>query len=342
MIKSILPIGLVLLVIADCVEAGLMTGEGAGSIIARVNGQPVFASQMKVELQRQMRKHKNASSALVDRVRKQVLDEVIDRELLYQAARELDIRDLEQKISEELQSTRDRFRTEERFQRYLASNGLTQEQLWRTARRVVFIEEYLREKKLLAPAVTEEEIRDFYRKKTFKREEALHLRHILLSVEEDDKPEKREEIRYKAEEIRRMIDEGANFAMLAAQFSDSAEAKEAGGDLGFVKRGYMPMAVDEVVFSLREGEVSKVIETRFGFHIIKVVARRSAGMIPYAEVRDFIKRYLQNQRRQELVAAHIEELRAQASIEILSVNKRPLARRVPGKNDVTSSVKETQ
>ena len=333
---------LVLMVPAGRSGAGIMVGEGTGSIVAKVNGQPVFASQMEAELRQQMRKHKKSSVALADRVRKKVLDKVIDRELLYQAARKLDIPDLEKKIEEELQSTRDRFSTEERFQHYLESNELTQEQLRSAARRVIFIDEYLQRNHLLKPVVAEQEIRKFYSKKTFKREDALRLKHILLSVHENANPETRKEIRHKAEGIRRVIIQGADFSVLAKQFSDSAEAKEAGGDLGFIKKGYMPAAFDKVAFSLQEGEISEVIETRFGFHIVKLVAKRSAGMIPYEEVRDFIERYLQNQRSRQLIAAHIEELRAQASIEILPVRKRSLARRVSGGVNAVSDEKATK
>lgn len=318
---------LVLMIAVGHGKSKIVTDEETGKIVAMVNGQPVFASQMEAELRQQMRKHKKMSASLADRVRKKVLDKIIDRELLYQAARKLDIPDLEKKIEEELQSTRDRFSTEENFQRYLARNELTMEQLRLTARKMVFIEEYLQRKNLRKPVIAEEDIRQFYNKKTFKREEAVRLKHILLGVDENAKPEIKEEVRHKAEGIRRTIVQGADFSELAKQFSDSVEAKEMDGDLGFIKKGYLPAELDKVAFSLQEGEVSDVVETRFGFHIVKLVTKRSAGMIPYEEVRDFIGRYLQNQRSRQLISAHIEELRAQASIEILPVSKRPLARK---------------
>ncbi len=270
---------------------------------------------MEMELTQQLRKHKDPQAGLIERMRNNVVDKIIKQELLYQAGQTLDIPDIDEKIKQKFQSIKAGLKSEERFQSDLKTYNQTVEQLQVTAKRKVFMEEYLKSQGLLDPHVSEKEIKSYYEKTPFKRDETMRLSHILLSVADGAKPEEKEKIHQKAEKLRRIIVEGADFAELAKEHSDSAEAKDAGGDLGYIKRNYMPPKFDKIVFSLKENELSKVFETPFGYHIVKLIDIRPAGTIPYQEVSDFIKRFLQNQRRPQMIAAHIEELRTKASIE---------------------------
>ncbi len=79
----------------------------------------------------------------------------------------------------------------------------------------------------------------------------------------------------------------------------------------------MPKEFEQVAFTIDEDTVSEVVETKFGYHILKVSDRSSAGVPPYEEVRDFIKKYLQMEESKVKLASHIAELRAKSDIEIL-------------------------
>ena len=85
----------------------------------------------------------------------------------------------------------------------------------------------------------------------------------------------------------------------------------------YIKRGYMPEEFDKVAFAIEKNAVSEVVETRFGYHIIKVFDKIPAGKIPYDEVRNFIMKFLQEGESKKKLAAHIVVLRSRASIELL-------------------------
>ena len=78
----------------------------------------------------------------------------------------------------------------------------------------------------------------------------------------------------------------------------------------------MPRAFDKVAFAMEKGAVSEVVKTKFGYHIIKLSDKKSAGVAPYEEVRDFIEKFLQQQESEKKRAAHIAELKKKAKIEI--------------------------
>ena len=130
------------------------------------------------------------------------------------------------------------------------------------------------------------------------------------------KTEEKQQARQKAEQIRREILAGRDFAAMAKAHSDGKTAST-GGDLGHIKRGYMPAGFDEVAFSLEKDTVSEVVETKFGYHVIKVVDRQPARLVPYEQMRVFLKTYLQGEESKKKLAAHIAELRKRSEIEIL-------------------------
>ena len=87
--------------------------------------------------------------------------------------------------------------------------------------------------------------------------------------------------------------------------------------MGYIKRGYMPAPFDEAASALEENAVSEVVETKFGYHVIKLLDKKPAGVVPYEEVKGFITKYLQQEESKKKLADHVEELRKQAKIEIL-------------------------
>lgn len=86
--------------------------------------------------------------------------------------------------------------------------------------------------------------------------------------------------------------------------------------MGYIKKGFMPQAFDQVAFIMDAGELSDVVETGFGYHIIRVLDKKPAGRTPFKEVRDFIKGYPQSLARPQLITKHARELRQHADIEI--------------------------
>ncbi len=138
--------------------------------------------------------------------------------------------------------------------------------------------------------VSDERIEEYYilnKESEFHIAEEVSARHILVKVAGDAEEEERTAARETAQTALDRLGGGADFAELASEVSDDATAAD-GGDLGSFGRGRMVPAFDRAAFALAAGQISGIVETRFGFHIIKVYAHRQAGERSLEEVRDTI------------------------------------------------------
>ena len=151
-------------------------------------------------------------------------------------------------------------------------------------------------------------------KSEYSKSERVLAQHILISPDGDTETSK-QEARDKIRAIRkRIVEEGKNFSDEAAAHSMCPSGKQ-GGSLGWFSRGMMVPEFDKAVFEMRDGEVSDIIETQFGFHIIYKTAHEDAGEPDFDEVREQVRDFLRHNRRGELMAAHVNELREKATIE---------------------------
>lgn len=290
--------------------------------VAKVNGVSIYEDQLTPYVDKALKKFKKhgmkqESPDFVKHQQKKALDEVINQELLYQASKDLTIPDIEEKINERIKEMKNRYPSEESFEASLKAKNITVNDLRESIRKSVYIDKYLESKGLRNPEVPEAEIKEYYEKNkgNFKREETIRASHILIKVDESAKPEEKEQARKKAEKIRKEIAEGKDFAEMAKELSGCDSASK-GGDLGYIKRGYMTEEFDKVAFALKKDELSDVVQTKFGYHIIKVADKKPEGIAPYEEVKDFIGKYLQQGIAQKKVASHIKELKEKAKIEI--------------------------
>jgi peptidyl-prolyl cis-trans isomerase C len=140
----------------------------------------------------------------------------------------------------------------------------------------------------------------------------VRARHILLRTSPEATAAERDTVRAVIETLRSRILGGESFEQLAIAYSVDATAAD-GGDLGFFTRGQMVPAFEEAAFSLEPGEVSEVVETEFGFHIIRVEDQRRTD---FESVRDGYREALKNQVRAEVEGAYIAELEDSAGVVI--------------------------
>lgn len=146
--------------------------------------------------------------------------------------------------------------------------------------------------KVSVGTITDSEIEDYYKShiKEYQEEEQVRARHILIKPDNDKKAAKS-----KIEGILKEIKEGKNFEELAKKYS-ACPSKSQGGDLGFFGRGRMVKPFEDAAFSLKLGEISDIVETQFGFHIIKLEERKKARTIPLSEVKENIQNTIYHQR----------------------------------------------
>jgi peptidyl-prolyl cis-trans isomerase C len=160
--------------------------------------------------------------------------------------------------------------------------------------------------------VSDKEVEAYYRgnKKQFFLAERVRVRHIMVKT----MPE--------AQEIKDRLNRGENFIALAKQYS-IWPSKQQGGDLGYITRGMVDKSFEDAAFSLkRRGEVSGIVKTKLGFHIIRLEDRQGPRQLTLAEVREEIRKFLREKKRQEILAAHLKGLREEAQI---SINEKLLA-----------------
>lgn len=154
----------------------------------------------------------------------------------------------------------------------------------------------------------EEEIRALYesRKESYQQPEQRHARHILLKTNEGDTEAVRAEKKKKAEEVLALArKEESDFSTLAQEYSEGP-TKDKGGDLGFFSKGQMvPPAFNQAVFSLQPGEISEVVDTQFGYHIIKLEEIRPASVRTFEQVKDNLAVTLKKQNAKDLAFKNV-------------------------------------
>ena len=157
--------------------------------------------------------------------------------------------------------------------------------------------------------VSQEEIKTYYEVNIddFVIQEQLRARHLLIKVSPDADPQGVEEARKRAEEILARAKKGEDFASLAKKYSEDPPTAEKGGDLGYFPRGRMVKEFEEAAFSLKPGELSTVMRTQFGFHIIKAEDVKQERTQSLDEVRKSIESTLRDQKARELAERSVEE-----------------------------------
>ncbi len=254
--------------------------ELADRIVAVVGDSIVLKSDVDLEIQ-QLKQSGQPVTDTVAAFRRIVERRVGELVLLQAAARDTSIKitdvQTNAEVERELESRRRQFGSDAAFRAALAQAGMTEDELRRSIAQEVsgrvllreYVQKMSRDRK--APPVTDEQIRDYFQanKASFgQRPATVTFAQVVLAPKATDTA--RATARTKAEEALRKLREGADFETVAKQYSEDPSTREKGGDLGWFRSGSMVREFDQVAFMLRPGEISNIVETSFGFHIIKV------------------------------------------------------------------------
>lgn len=288
-------------------------------VVATVNG--VAISRAEIDQAAQMLLAQSRNPAPTDpqqqrQVQDAALNLVIDQELLYQAAKGLPVADLDNRVEEKFNAAQARFATPEAFEHALGQAGLTGQEFKDRLARDLLIATYIDQEVTAKITITPEQAKQFYdaNPDKFKQPESVKASHILIGADAKATPEEKQAAQQKANDILAKIKGGADFAELAKAESSCPSAKK-GGDLGSFGRGQMVKPFEEVAFSLQDGAVSEVVETPFGYHIIKSQGKTASATVPFAQVEDKIKSLLKNEEVKKQLLARIEALKQAAKIE---------------------------
>jgi len=296
--------------------------ESAGSPanVAIVNGKNISNQDYQAELvlykQRLQAQGMQIPENLQDQVRTEVLNQMIGRELIYQQTQKSGIEVDSAQVDKELAAIKERFGDAEAYQAALNKMNMTEGRLKDQIVERTAIRSFIEKEIVSKIQVSEDEANTFYKDNPnyFQRPEEVHAQHILIKSNKEDDEKKKEASRQELMKIKKRIEAGEDFGELAKAHSQCPSAQN-GGDLGSFGRGKMVPAFEEVAFGLKANEVSDIVETQFGYHLIKVLEHRQASTVELEEARPRIVANLRNQKIQSEVNTYVEKLRGEAKIE---------------------------
>jgi len=256
---------------------------------------------------------------MMPEARKMVLENLIDRELLYQQSRKKGISIKDAEVNEQLDRLKKQYPNEQAFKDSMAEDHLTEDTVKSRIKMNLAVQQFVEKEFEGKVQVTEAEAKAFYdgHPEYFTEPETIRASGILIKTDVKSDAAKKEEARKKMEDIQKRVQKGEDFAILAKDFSQDASAAQ-GGDLGTIPRGRMPKALDDAAFSLKPGEVSNVLETELGFHLIKVHEKKPERVVPLKDVEEKIRQHLSNQKLKQMVDEHLNEVKKTAKIERIS------------------------
>ena len=288
--------------------------------VARVDGSDISAVELK-RARKIVQSGQSAQQLSADEQKeldKRLVDQLVSAELLYQSARKLEIKDLDKQVDAKMAQARDRFANEADFAKAINDLDMSEKDLREYTKRDVIIANFVTKTIVSKITVSEEESKKFYDQNIdkFRQDEKVRASHILCSIDAKASIEEKKKAREKAEKLRKELAGGADFAKLAKENSSCPSSKQ-GGDLGFFGRGQMVPPFEQAAFALKPGEISDVVETQFGYHIIKQTERTKAETVPFSIARSKIEEHLKNQKVNAALGDLLTELRKTAKIEIL-------------------------
>ena len=287
------------------------------NVVARVNGVAVDAIELrrakKVLLRGQAVPPEQEAA-----VNKQAIEQLVSAELLYQAAAKRDVKDLEKEVDARLAQGKARFKDEQSFVKAIKDLEMDEKDFREYTRRELLIAHFVETEFVSKTVVTEAETRAFYDKNQdkFKQEEAVRASHILIGVDDKASADDKKKAREKAEKLHEELAGGADFAALA-KANSTCPSSQQGGDLGFFGKGQMVPSFEKSAFALKPGEISPVVETQFGYHIIKLTDKKAAAATEYADAKAKIEEFLKGQKINEAIQKYLADTRKTAKIEIL-------------------------
>ncbi|MGE5199419.1 MAG: peptidylprolyl isomerase [Rhodospirillaceae bacterium] len=288
-------------------------------VVARVNGEDV----KKAELDMAIRSLEDRARSAVppeqrDAVYRQVLDRIIGFHLLVQEAKARKVVAPPWEVDSQLEQIKKQFPSEDAFKQMLQTRGVTVEQLRADTAQTIAVNVMLKTELEPKITVTDAESKKFYEENRprFRQEDSVHASHILIRTPEQADAAAKAKAKSQAEDLLAQLKKGADFAGLAKQFSQDPGSAPNGGDLGFFSKGQMVPAFEQAAFALKPGETSGVVETPFGYHIIRVSEAKAGRDLGYDEVKAQIDDYLKQQLRDRKSQEFVDQLKARGKVQL--------------------------
>ena len=288
-------------------------------VIARVNGEEIKKTELdQVVKTMEARAGQPVPADRRDEIYRNAIDQLVVYKLLWQESKARGVKADEGEIEAKLKQIRGQFPTQEAYDKALKDRGMTADTLRRDATVDLSVNKLIEVEVSTLPGPSDADAKAFYDKNPdqFKQPEQVRASHVLIRVDQNATPEVKKKARAEIDSVLKQAKAGADFAKLAQQHSQDGSAAQ-GGDLNYFNKGMMVPEFDKAAFALQPGQLSDVVTTQFGYHVIKVTDRRPERFVPFEEAQAKIKEFLTVQRKDERQKAFIDGLRKKAKIEVL-------------------------
>lgn len=298
--------------------------ESIPDVIAEVAGNPV-GSDMYVRLLKGFENTMKRSGSPIrqnvyDKVRGDILNNIVNAEVLTLQADKESVTAGAAAVEERLTQVKSNFPDEEAFAKSLETQGLTEEIIRKEIERTIRVQALVQKNVISKIEVTGQEARDYYdlNQLEFEEGEKVRAAHILSKIPKDATEEQAMAAKARMEGLLEKIKDGADFAELASSSENDDKAAAAkGGEIGLVGRNEVVPEFADEAFKMNPGDVSGVVETRFGYHIIKVLEKVPPRVVPFEEAGEKVKEKLLRKRTQAMVMEYINGLRKEMDVKIL-------------------------
>jgi len=291
-------------------------------IVAVVNQEIITLSEvermighLKQEIEAENRLERRSR---VNELSRMALERLIEEKLIDQEAKRSGIKAAAKEIDGAIEEIKRRnSATQEDMERALAKEGLTLEAFKKDIEKKIIRTKVIQWAVKVEPNMGEKELRDFYLKNSdrYRTEESYRPGHILFKVPKEAAPEEVREIRAKCQKVLGKIKAGEDFGELAILYSEDISSKDR-GDLGVFKKGELLPAFEKEALRLNIGEVSNIVRTDFGFHIIRLLDRRGGDPLPYEDVKEKVRQDYLEREFDKGLKQFLTTLRGKSIIEI--------------------------
>ncbi len=292
-------------------------------VIAEVDGFKLTRAQLDLEVKKKMQEMQGKIPAekvtqVTAALRKQLVDDFIVRTLLLNEVNRRKIVATDKETADAMNAMKENLPAGTTMEEFLKKSGVSSDQLRQEITLGIRINKLVNTTKTAKATPSEKEIQQFYKnnKEKFRAPESVHARHILVAKTAGEDEKAKTAKREKAENLRKQLVAGADFAEVAKTSSD-CPSKSQGGDLGTFSKGQMVKPFENAAFSQKKNDIGPVVETDFGYHIIQVIDYQPSKIQSLdKETKSKISAFLQQKKKYEAFNEIMQGLKAKAHIVI--------------------------
>jgi peptidyl-prolyl cis-trans isomerase C len=293
------------------------------SPVAIINGTTIerqsFDREMNLYKQRMARSGRQLNESDSQGAEKALLDELVNRELLYQESLKKGIKIESKAVDDQYAAIRQRYPDDAKFKEILDRMNLDEATLKLQIAHQAAVQQLIDSQIGPKVSVKDEEAKAFYdaNPNFFKMPEQVKASHILIKFDPQTADDaKKASAKKTLQEVKARLAKGEDFAVLAKEISQDASSAN-NGDLGYFRRGQMVKPFEDAAFGMQLNAVSEIVETQFGYHLIKVYDKKPESVIAFADVKDRIAEQLRDNKLKQEVMEYIQELRKSAKIQTM-------------------------